>query len=88
MYNKNKKAFRMYVYLILKTRGKRRRAEEQEEVGIYTPFPFPLKNLEVKEKNIPEGISFVKVNKKTGVIDNSIDSQTYFELILDENLED
>ena len=47
-----------------------------------------LKNLEVKEKNIPEGISFVKVNKKTGVIDNSLDSQTYFELILDENLED
>ena len=47
-----------------------------------------LKSLEVKEKNIPEGISFVKVNKKTGVIDNSLDSQTYFELILDENLED
>ena len=41
-----------------------------------------LKNLEVKEKIIPEGISFVKVNKDTGVIDNSLDSQTYFELIL------
>jgi penicillin-binding protein 1A len=47
-----------------------------------------LENLEVKEKNIPEGISFVKVNKKTGEIDNSLDVQTYFELILDENLED
>ena len=47
-----------------------------------------LKNLEVKEKIIPKGISFVKVNKKTGVIDNSLDSETYFELILDENLED
>src|SRR5210317_57235 len=47
-----------------------------------------LKNLEVREKNIPEGISFVKVNKKSGVIDNSLDAQTYFELILDENLED
>ena len=47
-----------------------------------------LKNLEIREKNIPEGISFVKVNKKTGVIDNSLDSETYFELILDENLED
>jgi membrane carboxypeptidase/penicillin-binding protein len=44
-----------------------------------------LKNLEVREKNIPEGISFVKVNKKTGMIDNALDSQTYFELILDEN---
>jgi penicillin-binding protein 1A len=47
-----------------------------------------LENLEVKEKNIPEGISFVKVNKKTGEIDNSLDVQTYFELILDENLDD
>ena len=47
-----------------------------------------LENLEVKERNIPEGISFVKVNKKTGEIDNSLDAQTYFELILDENLED
>ena len=47
-----------------------------------------LENLEVKERNIPEGISFVKVNKETGKIDNSVDAQTYFELILDENLED
>ena len=47
-----------------------------------------LENLEVKERNIPEGISFVKVNKKTGEIDNSLNAQTYFELILDENLED
>jgi penicillin-binding protein 1A len=47
-----------------------------------------LENLEVKERNIPEGISFVKVNKETGEIDNSLDAQTYFELILDENLED
>ena len=47
-----------------------------------------LENLEVKERNIPEGVSFVKVNKKTGEIDNSLDAQTYFELILDENLED
>lgn len=47
-----------------------------------------LENLDVKERNIPEGISFVKVNKETGKIDNSLDAQTYFELILDENLED
>jgi penicillin-binding protein 1A len=47
-----------------------------------------LENLEVKERNIPEGVSFVKVNKKKGEIDISLDAQTYFELILDENLED
>ena len=47
-----------------------------------------LEKLEVKERNIPEGISFVKVNKETGEIENSLDAQTYFELILDENLED
>jgi membrane carboxypeptidase/penicillin-binding protein len=47
-----------------------------------------LENLEVKQINIPKGISFVKVNKKTGEIDNSLDAQTYFELILDENLEE
>ena len=47
-----------------------------------------LENLEVKERNIPEGVSFVKVNKKTGEVDISLDAQTYFELILDENLED
>jgi hypothetical protein len=44
--------------------------------------------LEVKDKNIPEGISFVKVNKETGVIDNNQNASTYFELILDENLEE
>ena len=47
-----------------------------------------LENLEVKDKNIPEGISFVKVNKETGVIDNNPNASTYFELILDENFEE
>jgi len=46
-----------------------------------------LNNLLIKEKNIPEGLSFARVNKKTGKIDNSEDIDTYFELILDENLE-
>ena len=45
-----------------------------------------LDDLEILEKKIPEGISFVKVNKKTGSIDNTTNSNTYFELILDENL--
>lgn len=47
-----------------------------------------LQTLEVKEKNIPEGISFVKVNKETGLIDNNQNATTYFELILEENLEE
>ena len=46
-----------------------------------------LNNLTKKEKNIPEGLSFARVNKKTGKIDNSENINTYFELILDENLE-
>ena len=46
-----------------------------------------LNNLLIKEKNIPEGLSFARVNKKTGKIDNSEDIDTYFELILDKNLE-
>ena len=46
-----------------------------------------LNNLPKKEKNIPEGLSFARVNKKTGKIDNSENVNTYFELILDENLE-
>ena len=47
-----------------------------------------LNALEKKEKNIPEGLSFVRVNKKTGKIDNLENDNTYFELFLDENIED
>jgi penicillin-binding protein 1A len=47
-----------------------------------------LNALEKKEKNIPEGLSFVRVNKKTGKIDNLENENTYFELFLDENIED
>ena len=45
-----------------------------------------LPELDVKQKNIPEGISFIRVNSKTGKIDDSRDSNTYFELFLDENI--
>ena len=45
-----------------------------------------LPKLDVKQKNIPEGISFIRVNSKTGKIDDSRDSNTYFELLLDENI--
>jgi penicillin-binding protein 1A len=47
-----------------------------------------LNSLEIKEKNIPQGLSFVRVNKKTGKIDTLKNDNTYFELFLDENIED
>jgi penicillin-binding protein 1A len=47
-----------------------------------------LSSLEIKEKNIPQGLSFVRVNKKTGKIDTLENDNTYFELFLDENIED
>jgi hypothetical protein len=47
-----------------------------------------LNTLEIKEKNIPEGLSFIRVNKKTGKIDDLENKNTYFELFLDENIED
>ena len=47
-----------------------------------------LNSLEIKEKNIPQGLSFVRVNKKTGKIDTLENYNTYFELFLDENIED
>jgi penicillin-binding protein 1A len=47
-----------------------------------------LENLDVKSKPIPEGISFVRVNKNTGQIDNLENKDSYFELFLDENIKD
>ena len=47
-----------------------------------------LNSLEIKEKNIPQGLSFVRVNKKTCKIDTLENDNTYFELFLDENIED
>ena len=42
-----------------------------------------LKDIPIKNIDMPEGISFVRINKDTGLIDaNSKDS--YFELILSE----
>jgi penicillin-binding protein 1A len=38
-----------------------------------------LNSLEIKEKNIPQGLSFVRVNKKTGKIDTLENDNTYFE---------
>ena len=45
-----------------------------------------LEKLEVKSKPIPEGLSFVRINKLTGQIDNKENKDSYFELLLDENI--
>ena len=47
---------------------------------------FKLKSLEVAKEEIPEGISFVRVNKNTGAIDSESSENIYFELFLDENI--
>ncbi len=47
---------------------------------------FKLKSLEISKEEIPENISFVRVNKKTGEIDPESFGNTYFELFLDENI--
>ena len=46
-----------------------------------------MNTLEVSNKNIPEDISFVKVNKLTGKFDpDAEDDDAYFELFLKENI--
>ena len=45
-----------------------------------------LKKLEVTNKNIPEDISFVRVNKLTGNVEKESTGNDYFELFLDENI--
>ena len=45
-----------------------------------------LQELEVKTNSIPENMSFIKVNPETGKPNISNDTNTYFELFLDENI--
>jgi len=47
---------------------------------------FKLQSLEISKEDIPENISFVRVNKNTGEIDSEAPENTYFELFLDENI--
>ena len=47
-----------------------------------------LIDLDIKESKIPEGLSFARVNKKTGKIDESVNADVYFELFLNENIKD
>ena len=46
-----------------------------------------LENLPESEIKIPSGISYVKVNKSSGEIANPDDKNTYFELFLNENID-
>ena len=47
---------------------------------------YKLRTLEISQEVIPEDISFVRVNKSTGEIDNDSKDDFYFELFLEENV--
>ncbi len=47
---------------------------------------YKLRTLEISKEAIPEDISFVRVNKSTGEIDNDSKDDFYFELFLEENI--
>ena len=66
----------------------------ENEYGSTTALPIwidymekQLEFLSIRNNQIPEGISFTKVNKKTGKADDSNDEGSYFELFLNENIE-
>jgi penicillin-binding protein 1A len=66
----------------------------ENEYGSTTALPIwidymekQLEFLSIRDNQIPEGISFTKVNKKTGKADDSNDEGSYFELFLNENIE-
>ena len=47
---------------------------------------YKLKALETTSEEIPEKISFVRVNKSSGEVDDDSNGDFYFELFLDENI--
>ena len=47
---------------------------------------YKLKALETTSEEIPEKISFVRVNKSSGEVDDNSDGDFYFELFLEENI--
>ena len=56
---------------------------------IWNDFMMQInESLDIEENKIPENISFVRINKNTGEIDNTVSDETYFELFLDENIND
>ena len=47
---------------------------------------YKLKSIESTKENIPQNISFVRVNKSSGEVDIDSKENFYFELFLDENI--
>ena len=47
---------------------------------------YKLKDLKISKNQIPENISFVRVNKSSGEIDSDTEDNFYFELFLNENI--
>ena len=63
------------------------------EFGSTTALPiwvdfmnFAFTKVEKDDFTLPEGISFVRINKKTGELSNSASDDSYFELFLNEDL--
>ena len=47
---------------------------------------YKLESLEASSEEIPEKISFVRVNRSSGEVDDDLNGDFYFELFLDENI--
>ena len=45
-----------------------------------------FKKIDVDEFSLPDGISYVRINKKTGELSKSAEDESYFELFLSEDL--
>ena len=64
-----------------------------KEFGSTTALPiwvdymdFAFKKVDIDEFTLPDGISFVRINKKTGELSKSAEDESYFELFLSEDL--
>ena len=63
------------------------------EFGSTTALPIwvdymnsAFKKIDVDEFTLPDGISYVRINKKTGELSKSAEDESYFELFLSEDL--
>ena len=63
------------------------------EFGSTTALPIwvdymnsAFKKIDVDEFTLPDGISYVRINKKTGELSKSAEDESYFELFLIEDL--
>ena len=63
------------------------------EFGSTTALPiwvdymdFAFKKVDIDEFTLPDGISYVRINKKTGELSKSAEDESYFELFLREDL--